>query len=178
MAELSTLARPYAKAAFEFARDNDALAQWSKTLSLAAQITQQQQVAQLLSSPSLTSGQMAETFGGLLGDDLTTKAANFIGALAMNKRLLLLPYISEQFQALKAQQEQTVNVEVTSAFELSEAEAAQLTKALSANLSREVNLSSTVDTNLIGGVVVRAGDMVIDGSVRNKLAQLTDAMNH
>jgi|TARA_B110000902_G_scaffold266241_2_gene353237 F-type H+-transporting ATPase subunit delta len=178
MAELSTLARPYAKAAFEFARDNDALAQWSKTLSLAAQITQQQQVAQLLSSPSLTSGQMAETFGGLLGDDLTTKAANFIGALAMNKRLLLLPYISEQFQALKAQQEQTVNVEVTSAFELSEAEAAQLTKALSANLSREVNLSSTVDTNLIGGVVVRAGDMVIDGSVRNKLAQLTDAMSH
>jgi F-type H+-transporting ATPase subunit delta len=178
MAELSTLARPYAKAAFEFARDNDALAQWSETLSLAAQITQQQQVAQLLSSPSLTSGQMAETFGGLLGDDLTTKAANFIGALAMNKRLLLLPYISEQFQALKAQQEQTVNVEVTSAFELSEAEAAQLTKALSANLSREVNLSSTVDTNLIGGVVVRAGDMVIDGSVRNKLAQLTDAMSH
>jgi F-type H+-transporting ATPase subunit delta len=178
MAELSTLARPYAKAAFEFARDNDALAQWSETLNLAAQITQQQQVAQLLSSPSLTSGQMAETFGGLLGDDLTTKAANFIGALAMNKRLLLLPYISEQFQALKAQQEQTVNVEVTSAFELSEAEAAQLTKALSANLSREVNLSSTVDTNLIGGVVVRAGDMVIDGSVRNKLAQLTDAMSH
>jgi F-type H+-transporting ATPase subunit delta len=178
MAELSTLARPYAKAAFEFARDNDALAQWSETLNLAAQITQQQQVAQLLSSPSLTSGQMAETFGGLLGDDLTTKAANFIGALAMNKRLLLLPYISEQFQALKAQQEQTVNVEVTSAFELSEAEAAQLTKALSTNLSREVNLSSTVDTNLIGGVVVRAGDMVIDGSVRNKLAQLTDAMSH
>jgi F-type H+-transporting ATPase subunit delta len=178
MAELSTLARPYAKAAFEFARDNDALAQWSETLSLAAQITQQQQVAQLLSSPSLTSGQMAETFGGLLGDDLTTKAANFIGALAMNKRLLLLPYISEQFQALKAQQEQTVNVEVTSAFELSEAEAAQLTKALSANLSREVNLSSTVDTNLIGGVVVRAGDTVIDGSVRSKLAQLADAMNH
>jgi F-type H+-transporting ATPase subunit delta len=178
MAELSTLARPYAKAAFEFARDNDALAQWSETLSLAAQITQQQQVAQLLSSPSLTSGQMAETFGGLLGDDLTTKAANFIGALAMNKRLLLLPYISEQFQALKAQQEQTVNVEVTSAFELSEAEAAQLTKALSTNLSREVKLSSTVDADLIGGVVVRAGDMVIDGSIRNKLAQLTDAMNH
>ena len=178
MAELSTLARPYAKAAFEFARDNDALATWSETLTLATQITQQHKVAELLSSPSLTSSQMAETFGGLLGDDLTANAGNFLGALAQNKRLSLLPHISEQFQALKAQQEQTVNVEVTSAFELSEAEATQLTKALSTNLSREVKLSSTVDADLIGGVVVRAGDMVIDGSIRNKLAQLTDAMNH
>jgi F-type H+-transporting ATPase subunit delta len=178
MAELSTLARPYAKAAFEFARDNDALAQWSETLGLAAQVTDEPKVAELLSSPSLTSSQMAATFGGLLGDELTANAANFIGALAKNKRLLLLPQISEQFQALKAQQEQTVNVEVTSAFELSEAEAAQLAQALSTKLSREVNLSSTVDASLLGGVVVRAGDTVIDGSVRSKLAQLADAMNH
>jgi F-type H+-transporting ATPase subunit delta len=114
----------------------------------------------------------------LLGEDLTVNAVNFIGALAKNKRLLLLPQISEQFQALKAQQEQTVDVEVTSAFELSEAEAAQLAQALSTKLSREVNLSSTVDASLLGGVVVRAGDTVIDGSVRSKLAQLADAMNH
>ena len=172
MAELSTLARPYAKAAFEFARDNDALAKWSETLGLAAQVTDEPKVAELLSSPSLTSSQMAATFGGLLGDELTANAANFIGALAKNKRLLLLPQISEQFQALKAQQEQTVNVE------LSEAEAAQLAQALSTKLSREVNLSSTVDASLLGGVVVRAGDTVIDGSVRSKLAQLADAMNH
>jgi F-type H+-transporting ATPase subunit delta len=178
MAELSTLARPYAKAAFEFARDNDALAQWSEMLMLASQLSAQPKVAELLSSPSLTSNQMANTFHGLLGEDLTVNAVNFIGALAKNKRLLLLPQISEQFQALKAQQEQTVDVEVTSAFELSEAEAAQLAQALSTKLSREVNLSSTVDASLLGGVVVRAGDTVIDGSVRSKLAQLADAMNH
>ena len=178
MAELSTLARPYAKAAFEFARDNSALAQWSDMLVTAGQIAQQAKVAELLASPSLTSGQMADTFCGLCGDELTAQAVNFIGALAKNKRLLLLPQISEQFQALKAQQEQTVEVDVTSAFELSEAEEAQLAQAFSTKLSRDVKLSSTVDASLIGGVVVRAGDTVIDGSVRSKLAQLADVVSH
>ena len=106
MAELSTLARPYAKAAFEFARDSQQLAQWSEVLTAASQLAEQPRVVELLSSPSLTSSQMAAAFSGLFGDELTPNAANFIGTLAYNKRLLLLPQISEQFVALKAQQEQ------------------------------------------------------------------------
>ena len=178
MAELSTLARPYAKAAFEFARDSQQLTEWSDMLTTAGKVAQQAKVVELLSSPSITSSQMAEAFCGLIGDELTASGANFIGTLANNKRLLLLPQISEQFAVLKAQQEQTVEVEVTTAYELSEAEAEQLAQAFAKKLSREVKLSSTVDADLLGGVVVRAGDMVIDGSMRNKLAQLTDALSH
>lgn len=178
MAELSTLARPYAKAAFEFARDSQQLAEWSAMLNTLGQVAAQAKVVELLSSPSLTASQMAETFAGLCGDELTANAVNFINTLANNKRLLLLPQISEQFAVLKAQQEQTVEVEVTSAYELSEAEAEQLAQAFAKKLSREVSLSSTTDASLLGGVVVRAGDMVIDGSMRNKLAQLTDALSH
>jgi F-type H+-transporting ATPase subunit delta len=178
MAELSTLARPYAKAAFEYASDQGWLASWETMLATAARVSGQEKVSALLASPSHTAQQQAEIFIALCGDELTFQVGNFIHLLAENKRLALLPHISEQFSAMKAQREQTVDVDITTAFELNPLEAEILANSLSDKLQRSVNVQAEVDKSLIGGVVVRAGDMVIDGSVRGKLAKLSEAISH
>jgi F-type H+-transporting ATPase subunit delta len=177
MAELSTLARPYAKAAFEFAHAGKALEQWSNMLALAGAISQDTKVAELLASPGATSSQLADTFVTLCGDQLDQKGKNFIVELAQHKRLALLPQISEQFEALKALEQQIVDVEVTSAFALDENQQQSLASKLSKKLNREVQMHTEVDPGLLGGVIIRAGDLVIDGSVRGKLAKLAEVMN-
>jgi F-type H+-transporting ATPase subunit delta len=177
MAELSTLARPYAKAAFEYASSANVLENWSKMLATAALVSEHEKVAELLASPAATSAQLSRTFIDLCGDELDQKAANFITELAQHKRLSLLPQISEQFEAFKALQQQSVDVVVTSAFALDEAQEKLLASKLSERLNREVQMHTEVDSNLLGGVVIRAGDLVIDGSVRGKLAKLAEVMN-
>lgn len=177
MAELSTLARPYAKAAFEYALEGNALENWSDMLSLAAAVSQQDKVAELLASPNLTCGQLASSFISLCGEALDEKGSNFISALAENKRLSLLPQISEQFEVFKSQQQQLVDVSLTSAFEVDESQQQALATKLRETLKREVQMHTQVDKDLLGGVLIRAGDLVIDGSVRGKLAKLAEVMN-
>ena len=178
MAELSTLARPYAKAAFEYADGEGWLASWETMLATAARLCLQDKVAVLLSSPSYTASQQAEAFIALCGDELTAQVANYVHLLAENKRLALLPHISEQFSAMKAQRESSVDVEITTAFDLNPLETEILAKSLGDKLQRSVNVQAEVDSSLLGGVVVRAGDLVIDGSVRGKLAKLSEAISH
>jgi F-type H+-transporting ATPase subunit delta len=177
MAELSTLARPYAKAAFEYALESNQLQAWSKMLTLTAAVSEQDKVAELLASPEATSSELADTFVNLCGDQLDQKGANFIGELAQHKRLSLLPQINEQFEALKALQQQVVDVEVSSAFELDDSQVQTLAGKLKVSLNREVQMHTQVDKDLLGGVLIRAGDLVIDGSVRGKLAKLAEVMN-
>ena len=177
MAELSTLARPYAKAAFEYAAGAGELSQWSAQLALAAAVTQTDNVVKLLASPSYTSSRQAELFIGVCGDELSGKVKNFLEVLAENKRLGLLPYISALFEEFKANREKSVEVNVATVYELEEALKANLAGKLSRVLDREVKISSTIDKSLIGGVVIRAADVVIDGSVRGRLAKLAEAMN-
>jgi F-type H+-transporting ATPase subunit delta len=176
MAELSTLARPYAKAAFEFAV-NDDLAAWSNQLALTAAVARTDKMVKVLSSPSLTSVQQAQHFIDVCGDALSGKVKNFIKVLAENKRLTLLPEISALYEQFKANREKTVEVNVVTAFELDAAVQEKLAKALSAKLEREVNVQTSVDKNLLGGVIVRAADVVIDGSIRGRLNKLAEAMN-
>ena len=178
MAELSTLARPYAKAAFEYAEAEGWLNSWETMLATAARLSLQEKVAGLLASPAMTADQQAEAVIGLCGDEITPQLGNFLHLLAENKRLTLLSHISEQFSAMKAQRESTVDVEITTAFDLNPLETEILAKALSDKLQRSVNVQSEVDKDLLGGVVVRAGDLVIDGSVRGKLAKLSEAISH
>lgn len=177
MAELSTLARPYAKAAFEYALESNQLQAWSKMLALTAAVSEQDKVAELLASPEATSSQLADTLVNVCGDELDQKGANFIGELAQHKRLSLLPQINEQFEALKALQQQVVDVEVASAFELDDSQLQTLAEKLKQSLNREVQMHTRIDTDLLGGVLIRAGDLVIDGSVRGKLAKLAEVMN-
>ncbi len=176
MAELSTLARPYAKAAFEFALSSNALAAWEKQLATAAAVVSSAKVKALLASPALTGEQQAQRFIALFGDALGAKQQNFIKVLAAHKRLRLLPNIYQLFAELKALQEQTVDLEVSTAFALDDALQNKLAAAMKKQLQREVKVSTVVDSSLLGGVIIRSGDMVIDGSVRGRLAKLAEAM--
>ncbi|HMV70955.1 MAG TPA: F0F1 ATP synthase subunit delta [Pseudomonadales bacterium] len=178
MAELITLARPYARAAFEQALATKALPAWTSALATAAGVSAEPRVASLIASPSLTATQKADVLIGVCGDDaLPVPARNFIRVLAENKRLPLLPQVHELFLALKAAQEQSVDLEVTSAFEIAPEQATLLADVIGKKLQRTVRVSSSVDKALIGGVVIRTADMVIDGSVRGRLAKLSEAMN-
>lgn len=177
MAELSTLARPYAKAAFEFAVSAGDLAGWSSQLALAAAVSQTEKMVKVLASPALTSEHQAEIFIGVCGDELGAKAQNFIKVLAENKRLGLLPQISALFDEFKSNREKTVEVDVSSMFELDAEIQQKLASKLSTTLDREVNIKTSIDKDLIGGVIIRAADVVIDGSIRGRLAKLAEAMH-
>ncbi|MBD1553165.1 F0F1 ATP synthase subunit delta [Pseudomonas typographi] len=176
MAELTTLARPYAKAAFEHAQAHQQLANWSAMLGLAAAVSQDGTMQRLLKAPRLTSAEKAAAFIEVCGEKFDAQAQNFIHVAAEHERLPLLPEIAALFDLYKAEQEKTVDVDVTSAFALDQEQQDKLAKVLSARLSREVRLHTAQDSALIGGVVIRAGDLVIDGSVRGKLAQLAEAL--
>ncbi|MBA1191602.1 F0F1 ATP synthase subunit delta [Pseudomonas entomophila] len=176
MAELTTLARPYAKAAFEHAQAHQQLANWSAMLGLAAAVSEDDTMQRLLKAPRLTSVEKAATFIDVCGDKFDAEARNFIHVAAENDRLLLLPEIAELFELYKAEQERSVDVDVISAFALNQEQQDKLAKVLSARLGQEVRLHASEDASLIGGVVIRAGDLVIDGSVRGKIAKLAEAL--
>jgi F-type H+-transporting ATPase subunit delta len=177
MSQFTTLARPYAKAAFKTAEEGSSLQVWSKGLGLLAALMQETKVAGYMANPAHNGDQLAAVLIELCGSELDGKLQNFVRLLAGNKRLPLLPEISSLYEALKAERERTVDVTVVSAFPLDAAAEAKLAASLKARLDREVKLSSSVDKTLIGGMVVRAGDLVIDSSVRGKLKKLTETMN-
>jgi len=172
MAELVTVARPYAKAAFKFASEAKATAEWSVMLGFAAAVMSDKTVAKILDNPQLTADKKAEVFIGICGDKLNAAGKQFVHQLAQNKRLKTLPQVSVLFEMLLAEQQRKQDVQVISAYQLSATEQENLKKALAKKLGKEINLQSDVDKSLIGGVIVRAGDTVIDGSVRGKLQQL------
>ncbi len=176
MAELSTVARPYAKAAFEHALSQGKLAEWSNMLAAAANAVSDPAVQTVLSNPAVSHDQKA----GVINDicpGLDESGKNFVQTLSEVSRLSLFPQIAEQFETLKAEQEKMVEVEITSAYELTKAQQTKLAQALQKRLNREIKIQTQVDKSLIGGVLIHAGDTVIDGSVRGKLAKLAEAMN-
>jgi F-type H+-transporting ATPase subunit delta len=177
MAELSTLARPYAKAAFSAAVDSGDVAAWSTALQTLAVISKTEQIGDLILSPSVSALDKAKAIASVAGDDCNEGASSLLEVLAENDRFPLLSEISAQFDLLKAEHEKSADVIVTSAFELSDAQQSTLTEKLSAKLNRKVSLTVNVDNALIGGVIIKAGDLVIDDSVRGKVSKLADAMN-
>lgn len=177
MAELSTLARPYAKAAFEHAAAKGELQGWSESLGIAAAVAQQGEVDKLLSSPSYTAEQQAQQLIEICGDALNEQSTNFIKLLADNRRLKLLPFIQQQFETLKANREKSIEVDVVSAGEITPEQQSKLGSALSVKLGRDVNVQVSVDKTLLGGAIIRAGDTVIDGTIRGRLAKLAEALN-
>ncbi len=172
MAERATIARPYAKAAFEYARAANALAEWSQGLKVAAEIVADARVAALLSNPRWTPAGLAEFIGGVAGARLDAGMQNFVAVLAENRRLALLPEIAGHYEVLRAQVENTVDVEVISAVPLDAIQADKLRQALDKRLKRRVRMQNRVDATLLGGAVIRAGDLVIDGSLKGRLERL------
>ena len=179
MAELTTVARPYAKAAFEYANAEGKLelTVWSTQLALAAAIVQDAEFARYLSRPSMTVAEQATALFAACGGELSASVRNFLSLVAANKRLMALPAIAELYEEEKAKSEKTADVVVTSAFGLSDVQEQVLAKQLAAKLDRRINIRTEIDAALIGGVVVRTGDLVIDASVRGKLAKLSATLN-
>lgn len=175
MAEKATIARPYAKAAFDYAQERKAFAAWSQLLATAGTVAADQRVARLLTSPSVKPAELAEMIGQIAGA-ADEQSKNFLGTLAANRRLGLLPEIAAMFEELRAEAENTADVQVTSAVPLDDAQRKRLTDALKKRLKRDVRLHVDIDSTLLGGAIVRSGDLVIDGSLRSRLERLAGAM--
>ncbi len=178
MAEFSTIARPYAKAAFESSLESKALAEWSSVLELLALIANDEQVIAILTNPNINADQRLSVFESIAGDKLTDKLGNFLKLLSENDRLAALPAIYERFLALKAEHEKTIDVDLASAVALSEDQKALFATKLEAKLGRKVSIQNTVDSTLLGGVIIKAEDLVIDGSVRGKIAKLAESLTN
>lgn len=172
MAERLTIARPYAKAAFRLAAEGKQLSQWSRFLERAAATVADSRVRPLLNNPSVAGEQLIGLISGVAGTELDPQAANFLRTLATNRRLGFLPEIAGRFEQLRADAERTIDVTVTSAVELSAEQRERFAAAMRKRLNREVHLHCEIDPSLIGGAVIRADDLVIDGSVRAGLTQL------
>lgn len=176
MAEALTTARPYAQAAFEEAQKLGGLKGWSEMLQSLAEAVSHPEVRAVVTSPRFLKAQIEKLMEGLLGSQAKIQQRNFIRILVDNQRLLLLPEIVSLFEALRAEAEKTVNVVVDSAFELSAAQQEKIIATLKARLGREIKLVCKVNKELLGGVVIRAGDKVIDGSVRTRLGEMANAL--
>jgi F-type H+-transporting ATPase subunit delta len=176
MAEPSTVARPYAEAAFQLADEGSALAKWSEMLAALAMVAGDERVRAAAADPNLGHEQVAGLFIAILAGRLSADAENFVRVLAQNGRLELLPEIRAQFEALKDEREGVLEAQVHSAFELSEAQAADLAQRLEKKTGRKVRTTLQVDKDLIAGVRIVLGDKVIDGSARAQLGALEAAL--
>ncbi len=177
-AELATIARPYARAAFSYALDQESgLASWSQTLQLLSAAVGEDSVCVALDNPLLSSEDKANLLIDLLGDEISAEAQNFVKILAGYDRIELLAEIADMYELLKANHEKTMDVEVSSAFEITESELEALSAGLKKKLQHDINLETTIDKSLIGGVLIKAGDTVIDDSVRGKLQKLSNELS-
>ncbi|RUR35760.1 F0F1 ATP synthase subunit delta [Vreelandella populi] len=176
MAEIHTVARPYAKAAFEHARDHDALDSWSQALGYLGAAVADDEVRRLLGSPKIENAKKVALLAEMFPEQQSDALTRFLEALADQGRLTALPSIAEQFEHLRAEHEQRIEVMVTSAYALTAEEQTKLASALKKRLNREISITTQVDKSLIGGVILRAGDTVIDGSVRGRLNRLSEAL--
>ena len=176
MAEPSTVARPYAEAAFRMADGAGALGKWSDMLAALGQVSADARVRAAIGDPSLSDAKVAGIFISILSGKLDGAAENFVRVLAGNGRLALLPEIRTQFEALKNEREGVVEAEVVSAFELTQEQVADLVVRLEKKIGRKVRVQVRLDRELIGGIKVVLGDKVIDGSARAQLAALETAL--
>ncbi|MGY6554782.1 MAG: F0F1 ATP synthase subunit delta [Wenzhouxiangella sp.] len=172
MLNRTTLARPYARAAFLSASEHGALDRWSQNLEIAAQIVLHDEVGMLLGNPRYKRDAALEVFRAVGGERFDATFQSFLQTLDVYRRLALLPEILAQFQALRREAEQRVHVLVTSAHALSDEETQLLSERLAKRFGREVEMQVEIDASLIGGAIIRAHDEVIDGSVRGQLARL------
>ena len=176
MSSLTTLARPYAKAAFELARDESALPRWDDMLTLAATIASDEAMAGLLESPHVSGAEAVRLISETAGEAIDQRFRDFLDVLAVNGRLPLLPEITRLFRQLREEAENRLRVRVVSAVPLDEDQAGRMKEALARRFECEIELENEIDERVIGGAVVYAGDQVIDGSLRGRLEKLSNSL--
>jgi len=177
MSELTTAARPYARAVFEMANESGELVKWSDTLGFMSAVISSEDVTALLSKPEMAKQAGADAFIKLCDGKLDDGSQNLVKMLAENDRLVLLPEMSVIYEVLKDEAEGSIEVLVTAAKKLTKAEEDAISKALKKRLGRDVKLKNSVDEALLGGAVIQAGDLVIDGSLRGRLSKMTTEMS-
>lgn len=178
MSTTATLARPYAKAAFELARDEGGLREWDEMLTLAASIAADESVRSVLESPEVSSEEVLAVFTDTAGEAFSERFRGFLAVMATNGRLALLPETTALFRRLRDEAEARLHVRVVSAMPLDEDQARRLGEALTKRFERQIELENDVDPDIIGGAIVYAGDQVIDGSLRGRLHKLSTALAH
>ncbi len=178
MAELATIARPYAEAVFKLAREKNNFAGWDEMLELLAVMSRDPQLQACFGNPNLTSQQIESLVLGIAGDKLDGLGRNFVQVLVHNSRLELLPQIHELYQALKHEHESVLEAKIISALPISDEQSRQLVARLETKYQRKINARVEVDPQLIGGVKIMVGDKVIDATVRGKLEAMAAALTH
>ena len=177
-AELATVARPYARAIFSSALEGKSkLDHWSEILSSLVVVVSDDSARAILSSPGYTNQQKTEFFESVLGSRLDSEAKNFISLLAEYNRVNLLASIAEIYERMKANHQKTLEVKITSAYELSDNESEALITALSSKLGRDIGLEISVDEKLIGGAIIKTDDNVLDDSIKGKLEKFANNLN-
>ena len=177
MAELASIARPYAQAVFELAKDAGHYGPWSEALGFLATVAADKDMAALFSNPRVSRQQAADIVIELFGEGVGDEPKNLVRLLAQNRRLLALSAIAEQYEILRAEAERTIRAELETALPISDGEQHHIAEALKTRLGREVELVVTTNRELVGGAVIRAGDLVIDGSIRARLERLAAAVS-
>ena len=175
MAEITTIARPYAKAAFDFAIEQNAVDSWVEMLNFAAMVSENETIKPLLSG-ALSSDKLAELFIGVCGEQINVQVQNLLKVMAENGRLVTLPAVFQLFVEMKHEWAKEIEASVVSAIELTSVQQQDISVSLEKRLARKVKLNCSIDASLIAGVIITAGDLVIDGSVRGKLSRLSDSL--
>lgn len=176
MSEQSNLARPYAKALFELAQDAGDYGKWTEQLSFLSQISGDQNMLDAISNPSVSKQQITDLLLDIAKDQLDEQAQNLVKLLVRNDRIAALGDINEQFIIMRDEAEQIIEAQLITAAKVDDAQKQKIQSALSKRLGKSINLTATVDETLIGGAIVRAGDWVVDGSVKAQLQDLVGAI--
>ncbi len=178
MAELTTLARPYARAVFDLTSDDASRSKWSEQLAMLTGVVSHDEMRTLVGNPRIEADELVELVCKAIGKGLGDESRNLVRLLVANRRLALLPRIAEIYEQLRAEAEHVIDAEVVSAAPLDKAQQDKIASALGKRLGREVRLHCREDEEVLGGVIIRAGDLVIDGSVRGQLERLSGALVH
>ncbi|WP_298718607.1 F0F1 ATP synthase subunit delta [uncultured Oceanisphaera sp.] len=173
--EMKTIARPYAKAAFDFAVEKKAVDNWLSMLGFAAEVVQNKEMDEVINS-NLNAEKMADVFLAVCGEQLDEQGQNLVKAMAANGRLSVLPAVVLEFAAMKAELDREVEADVVSAAKLTKQQMAKIQASLETRLERKVKLNCSVDKKLMAGIIIKAGDLVIDGSVRGRLSRLAETL--
>lgn len=168
----TTIARPYAKAAFEFALDKSQLQQWADLLSILSLVSLDPAVQEIIQRPGVCPEKLTALFINVSQKKIDEAGKNFVRLLAKNKRLLILPDIKLTFDTLKAEQEKSLEVSVISFSSMTDEQKKALADSLKKRLKRDININESIDKSILGGAIIRAGDLVLDGSVKGKLEKL------
>ena len=172
MAEYTTSARPYARAVYALATQTSSVDSWGEALTLLAAVAADTNMQELLDKPQLGKEQKGELMLKVVSDKLNSQQQNLVRLLAENGRLRALPEVAHQFEIYRAEAEGKVDAEVISAFKLTSEQEQAITETLKSKLGRDVSITTSTDESLIGGVVIKAGDIIIDGSMKSRLEAL------